>query len=112
MTCASRDTTTRGGGLAGVMILAELAPFSEVDRTALQASQQASAGKRLIQLSCTQKNGPLRGRCRFISIRTNSRKIKAIGVHHLGPGRHEILDELLFRAFLPIDFGDGAELGV
>src|SRR5262249_19626802 len=41
-----------------------------------------------------------------------SGEIEAIGVHHLGPGRHEILHERLFRVRTRIDFGEGAKLRV
>ncbi len=39
-----------------------------------------------------------------------SRKVEAIQVHHLVPGRHEVIDELLLRVRAPVDFRQGAEL--
>jgi len=38
--------------------------------------------------------------------------VEAIEVHHLVPGRHEILDELLLRVLAGVDLGQGAQLGV
>lgn len=37
-------------------------------------------------------------------------QIEAVGVHDLAPGSHEILDELLLRVALGIDFRKGAQL--
>ncbi len=39
-------------------------------------------------------------------------EVEAIGVHHLGPGRDEVLHELLLRVRAGIDFGEGAQLRV
>ena len=39
-------------------------------------------------------------------------EIKPVGVHHLGPGRDEVLDELLVVVVLGVDFGIGAQDGV
>ena len=39
-------------------------------------------------------------------------KVEAVGVHHLGPGRHEVLRELLLRVGAGIDFREGAQLRV
>ena len=41
-----------------------------------------------------------------------SRKVEAIEVHHLGPGRDEVLDELRLRIRASVDLRQGAELGV
>ena len=41
-----------------------------------------------------------------------SREIEAVGVHHLGPGRDEVLHELLLAIVACIDFGERAQLGV
>ncbi|OGB93544.1 MAG: hypothetical protein A2Z31_08990 [candidate division NC10 bacterium RBG_16_65_8] len=41
-----------------------------------------------------------------------SRKVEAIQVHHLVPGRHEVIDKLLLRVRASVDFSQGAELGV
>ena len=41
-----------------------------------------------------------------------SRKVEAIQVHHLVPGRHEVIDKLLLRVQASVDFSQGAELGV
>ena len=41
-----------------------------------------------------------------------SRKVEAIKVHHLGPGRHEVLDKLLLRIRASVDLGQSPELGV
>ena len=40
------------------------------------------------------------------------REVEAVGVHHLGPGRHEVLHELLLRVRAGIDFREGAKLRV
>ena len=40
------------------------------------------------------------------------REIEAVGVHHLGPRRHEVLHELLLRVRARIDFREGAKLRV
>ncbi len=34
-----------------------------------------------------------------------SRDVEAVGVHHFGPGRHEIVDELRRSVALGVDFG-------
>ena len=39
-------------------------------------------------------------------------KVEPVGVHHLGPGSDEVLDELLFAAFLGIDFGGRSKLTI
>jgi hypothetical protein len=39
-------------------------------------------------------------------------KVEAIKVHHLVPGRHEVIDKLLLRVRTSIDFSQGPELGV
>src|SRR6059036_739681 len=41
-----------------------------------------------------------------------SRKVEAIDVHHLGPGRDEVLDELRLRIRASVDLRQGPELGV
>src|ERR1017187_299025 len=41
-----------------------------------------------------------------------SRKVEAIEVHHLVPGRYKIMDKLLLRVRACIDFSQGTELGV
>jgi hypothetical protein len=41
-----------------------------------------------------------------------SRKVEAIQVHHLVPGRDKVVDELLHGVGTSIDFSQGAELGV
>ena len=41
-----------------------------------------------------------------------SGEVEAIGVHHLGPRRHEVLRELLLRVRARIDFRESAKLGV
>jgi hypothetical protein len=39
-------------------------------------------------------------------------KVEAIKVHHLVPGRDEVMDKLLLRIRTSVDFSEGAELGV
>src|SRR5437899_4034264 len=41
-----------------------------------------------------------------------SREVEAIEVHHLGPGRDEVLDELRLRIRASVDLRQGPELGV
>src|SRR5438874_5852204 len=41
-----------------------------------------------------------------------SRRVEAIEVHHLGPGRDEVLDELRLRIRAPVDFCQTPKLGV
>ncbi len=41
-----------------------------------------------------------------------SGEVEAIKVHHLVPGRDEVVDELLLRVGTSVDFSQGAELGV
>src|ERR1700749_4734486 len=41
-----------------------------------------------------------------------SGEIEAVGVHHLGPRRHEVLHELLFRIRHAIDFRERTKLRV
>ena len=41
-----------------------------------------------------------------------SRKVEAIEVHHLGPGRDKVLGKLRLRVRTSIDFRQGPELGV
>src|SRR5438046_5980499 len=41
-----------------------------------------------------------------------SRRVEAIEVHHLGPGRDEVLDKLRLRIRASIDLRQGPELGV
>ena len=41
-----------------------------------------------------------------------SGEVEAIKVHHLVPGRDEVLDELLLRIRTSIDLSQGAEYGV
>ena len=45
-------------------------------------------------------------------LHSESLEVEAIQVHHLVPGRHEVLDELLPRVHRGIDLGQGAQLGV
>ena len=44
--------------------------------------------------------------------RQRSRKIEAIQVHHLIPGRDKVVDELLPGVGTSVNFSQGAELGV
>ena len=44
--------------------------------------------------------------------RQTLRKVEAIQVHHLVPGRNEIVDELLLPIRTAVNFSQGAELGV
>ena len=46
------------------------------------------------------------------SIAGGSCEVEAIEVHHLVPGRDEVLDELLLRVRAAVDLRQGAELGV
>ena len=39
-------------------------------------------------------------------------KVEAIEIHHLVPGRHEVIDKLLLRVVTGIDFRDGSKLRV
>src|ERR1700722_2122393 len=39
-------------------------------------------------------------------------EIEAVGVHHLGPRRHEVLHELLLRVGARVDFRERAQLRV
>ena len=41
-----------------------------------------------------------------------SGEVEAIKVHHLVPGRYEVLDKLLLRVRASVDFRQGPELGV
>src|SRR5438128_12260893 len=41
-----------------------------------------------------------------------SREVVAIQVHHLGPGSHEVPDELRLRVRASVDLRQGPELGV
>jgi hypothetical protein len=38
--------------------------------------------------------------------------VEAIKVHHLGPGRHEVLDKLILRVRTSVDLSQSPELGV
>ena len=62
----------------------------------------------------TEKNG--RGYSPAVSLFVRSSRrsgnVEAIGVHHLGPGRHEVFDKLLLGVGAGIDFREGAELRV
>ncbi len=44
--------------------------------------------------------------------RRGSSAIKPIDIHYLGPGRHEVVHELLMCIVTAIDFGNGTQLGV
>jgi hypothetical protein len=44
--------------------------------------------------------------------RQRSRKVEAIKVHHLIPGRDKVVDELLLSVGTSVDFSHDAELGV
>ena len=39
-------------------------------------------------------------------------EVKAIEIHHLGPGGHEVVDELLLRIVAGVDFRNGPKLRV
>ena len=39
-------------------------------------------------------------------------KVETVEIHHLGPGRGEVIDELFARIGRRIHFGNGAQLGV
>src|ERR1700704_4045268 len=41
-----------------------------------------------------------------------SGEVEAVGVHHLGPRRHEVFHKLLLRVRARIDFREGAQLRV
>ena len=41
-----------------------------------------------------------------------SGEVETVKVHHLGPGRHEVLDKLLLRVRASVDLGQSPELGV
>src|SRR5262245_56915941 len=41
-----------------------------------------------------------------------SRQVEAIEVHHLGPRRDEVLDELRLRIRASVDLREGPELGI
>ena len=38
--------------------------------------------------------------------------VKAIEIHHLVPGLHEVVHELLLRVVVCVDFSDCAQLGI
>src|SRR4051812_32000247 len=50
--------------------------------------------------------------CDPCGISAGSGDIEAVGVHHLGPGRHEVLYELLLGVRARVDLREGAELRV
>jgi hypothetical protein len=41
-----------------------------------------------------------------------SGEVEAIKVHHLGPGRHKVLDKFLLRVRASVNLGQSPELGV
>ena len=45
-------------------------------------------------------------------VHLRSGQVEAIRVHHLVPGRHEIIHELLLRIVLRVDFGQRPQLRV
>ena len=48
----------------------------------------------------------------FVSVQSpTSGQIEAIQVHHLGPGGHKIMQELLLRVYRSIDFSQGPQYG-
>jgi len=48
----------------------------------------------------------------WLNKRQRSRKVEAIQVHHLGPSRDKVVDELLPGVGTSVHFSQGAELGV
>lgn len=42
----------------------------------------------------------------------SSENVEAVGVHHFGPRRHEVIHEFFLRVGGPVDFREGAELRV
>src|SRR5262245_24383345 len=61
-------------------------------------STSARSGHVLSRLRFRMPRRPLRG------------QVEAVEVHHLGPRRHEVLDELLLRVGGRVDLGEGAQL--
>ena len=48
----------------------------------------------------------------FVYCFLGSGQIESIGIHHLVPGRHEILKELLLRICARVNFSDRPQLGI
>src|SRR5262249_58812138 len=46
------------------------------------------------------------------NLSTGSAQIETVGIHHLGPRRHEVLHELLLGVRARVDFREGAKLRV
>ena len=83
-------------------------PHLQVRRSTL--SSQSARQELRFQLS--RPTLPLTERYRRRSIATNRIEVKAIKIHHLVPGRYEVIDELLLRVITGIDFRDGSKLRI
>ena len=77
-----------------------------------------AGGRRTSSHRCEQKTaGKIPGRFALRCLKPGSGgllagNVEAVGVHHLGPRRHEVLRELLLRVRAAIDFREGAQLRV
>ena len=62
-----------------------------------------------------KRPGPLRDPGRWVRLLFQPgelREVEPVEIHHLGPGGHEVVDELGLRVRGAVDFRKGAELGV
>jgi hypothetical protein len=108
---------TAHDALAKAAMTAWDARLTRVRRRAHDAALSGS-GPVTTTLGNTNFRGLARLRLHDLSIsRTDnegqrSRKVEAIKVHHLIPGRDKVVDELLLSVGTSVDFSQGAELGV
>ena len=83
---------------------------------ALKAAARRGGGRREIESNSEIKTAGESPAVLLSSMRRavqpGSGEVEAISVHHLGPGRHEVLHELLLRVRAGIDLREGAQLRV
>ena len=84
-------------------------PFSMRRSRMLRTRSKTAGAKPEASLLADRVSSPCQNPSKTFMLR--SRKVEAIKVHHLVPGRYEAMDKLLLRIRTSVDFSEGAEFG-
>src|SRR3970040_1705171 len=80
--------------------------YCDAQRSGSAAAPCAVRGNRLLADRCCRPVKPSK------TFMPRSGEVEAVQVHHLGPRRHEVLDEHLLRIRARVDLGEGPQLRV
>ena len=90
-------------------MLRALWPVAATCGTGITPGLKKAAGRGARRIECALLRGLRRDAAVAMSV---LHEIEAVGVHHLGPGRDEVLDEFRLGVGRTVDLGECAQLRV